>query len=163
VQNNYTIGNQQAIMGASCGTLNVGLATLQRPDLFCAGVYIVGIPDLVTNKGPSFGRGQNDFGPLDTEDGFKSRYSISAYYHISQNKSAPAMLVINGANHYIVRLHNVARYVAKLQNEQKSSRPTLFMVDWNNGHNAAGTEPDDIIRMWKFLFWQTGHPDFQSK
>jgi len=163
VKNNYTTANKQAVTGTSCGTLNVGLATLQRPDLFSAGVYRVGIPDLVTNKGASFGRGQNDFGPLDTEDGFRSRYSISAYYHIVPDKSAPAMLVINGANDYIVPLHNVGRYVAKLQNVQQSNRPTLFMVDWKNGHNGAGTEPEDIIRMWKFLFWQTGVYDFQRK
>ncbi|HRN92235.1 MAG TPA: prolyl oligopeptidase family serine peptidase [Ferruginibacter sp.] len=163
IQNNYTTADQQAITGASCGTLNVGLATLQRPDLFSAGIFIVGIPDLVTNKGPSFGRGQNDFGPLDTEEGFQSRYSISAYHHIVPNKSAPAMLVINGANDYIVPLHNVARYVAKLQNVQQSDKPSLFMVDWKNGHNGAGTEPHDIIRMWKFLFWQTGNPFFRLK
>lgn len=163
VKNNYTTADKQAITGTSCGTLNVGLATLQRPDLFSAGVYRVGIPDLVTNKGPSFGRGQNDFGPLDTEDGFHSRYSISAYYHIVPDKSAPAMLVINGANDYIVPLHNAGRYVAKLQNVQQSNRPSLFMVDWKNGHTGAGTEPEDNIRMWKFLFWQTGHTDFQRK
>lgn len=163
VKNNYTLPSQQAITGGSCGTLNVGLATLQRPDLFCAGLYEVGIPDLVTNKGPGFGKGQNDFGPLDTEAGFKSRLSISAYYHIVENKKAPAMLMINGATDYIVPIHNVARYVAKLQNVQKSERPSLFMVDWNNGHQGAGTSPDDMIRKYKFLFWQTGHSDFQLK
>ncbi len=163
VKNKYTSADKQAITGTSCGTLNVGLATLQRPDLFSAGVYRVGIPDLVTNKGPSFGRGQNDFGPLDTEAGFQSRYSLSAYYHIVPDKSAPAMLVINGANDYIVPLHNNARYVAKLQHVQQSYRPALFMVDWNNGHAGAGSDPEDIIRMWKFLFWQTGHDGFQRK
>ena len=79
------------------------------------------------------------------------------------DKSAPAMLVINGANDYIVPLHNAGRYVAKLQNVQQSNRPSLFMVDWKNGHTGAGTEPEDNIRMWKFLFWQTGHTDFQRK
>lgn len=163
VKNNYTLPSQQAITGGSCGTLNVGLATLQRPDLFCAGLYEVGIPDLVTNKGPGFGKGQNDFGPLDTEAGFQSRLSISAYYQIVENKRAPAMLMINGATDYIVPIHNVARYVAKLQNLQKSERPALFMVDWNNGHQGAGTSPDDMIRKYKFLFWQTGHSGFQLK
>ena len=141
VHNNYTQPFQQAIIGGSCGTLNVGLATLQRPDLFSVGSYEVGIPDLVTNKGPSFGKGQNEFGPLDTEDGFKSRLSISAYYHIIENKKAPAMLIINGATDYIVPIHNVARYVARLQNFQNSDRPILFMVDWANGHNGAGNSP----------------------
>lgn len=163
VKNNYTQPSQQAITGGSCGTLNVGLATLQRPDLFCAGLYEVGIPDLVTNKGPSFGKGQNEFGPLDTEPGFKSRLTLSAYYHIIENKKAPAMLMINGATDYIVPIHNVARYVAKLQNMQKSERPVFFMVDWNNGHQGAGTSPEDMIRKYKFLLWQTGHPDFQLK
>jgi len=163
VNNNYTTGDKQAITGTSCGTLNVGLATLQRPDLFRAGVYRVDIPDLVTNKEPSFGRGQNEFGPLDTEDGFQSRLSISAFYQIVPDESEPAMLVINVAYDYIVPLHNVGRYIAKLQNEQQNKRPSLFIVDWNNGQNGAGTEPEDIVRMWKFLLWQTGHKDFQRK
>ncbi|HSW53843.1 MAG TPA: prolyl oligopeptidase family serine peptidase [Ignavibacteriaceae bacterium] len=163
VDNNYTLPSQQGVVGGSCGTLNVGLATLQRPDLFSVGLYEVGIPDLVTNKGPSFGKGQNEFGPLDTEEGFNSRFSISAYYHIIENKKAPAMLMINGATDYIVPIHNVARYVAKLQNFQKSDRPTLFMVDWASGHNSAGTSLEDKIRKFKFLFWQTGNPNFQLK
>jgi len=163
VKNNYTTGKQQVLTGSSCGSLNVGLATLQRPNLFTAGVYIAGIPDLVTNSGTAFARGQNDFGPLDTKDGFLSRLSISAYYKIVQDKSAPAMLVINGANDYIVPLDNAARYVAKLQNIQQSDRPSLFMVDWKNGHATAGNEIEDIIRRWKFLLWQIGHEDFQLK
>ena len=73
------------------------------------------------------------------------------------------MLMINGATDYIVPIHNVARYVAKLQNVQKSELPSLFMVDWNNGHQGAGTGLDDMIRKYKFLFWQTGHSGFQLK
>ena len=163
VKNKYTQPSQQIISGGSCGTLNVGLAILQRPDLFCAGLYEVGIPDLVTNKGSSFGKGQNEFGPLDTEDGFKSRLSISAFHHIIENKKAPAMLMVNGANDYIVPLHNVARYVAKLQNVQQSERPALFMVDWQSGHQGAGTNPQDMLRRLKFILWQSGHKDFQLK
>ena len=136
---------------------------MQRPDLFRVGLYEVGIPDLVTNKGPGFGKGQNEFGPLDTEAGFMSRLSISAYYHIVENKNAPAMLSINGASDYIVPIHNVARYVAKLQNVQKSERPSLFLVDWESGHQEAGKSTNDMIRKYKFLFWQTNHPNFQLK
>ncbi len=163
VENKYTTGHQQAISGSSCGTLHVGLATLHRPDLFCAGVYLVGIPDLVTNRGVSFGRGQNEFGPLDTKEGFLSRLDLSAYYHIVPEQSSPAMLIVNGATDYIVPIHNAARYVTRLQQEQKSHRPSLFMVDWQNGHQGAGSSQADLIRKWKFLMWQTGHPDFQPK
>ena len=163
VKNNYTTPSMQTMTGASCGTINVGLAALQRPDLFSAGVYEVGTPDFVTAREASYARGQNIFGPLDTEDGFKARLSISAYHHISENKKAPAMLIINGATDYIVKLHNVARYVARLQNIQLSERPVLFMVDWKGGHADAGTSRADRIRKWKFLLWQTGHPDFQLK
>lgn len=163
VRNNYTEPAKLASIGASCGTLNVGLAALQRPDLFAASVYEVGTPDFVTARETSYGRGQNIFGPLDTEDGFKARLSISAYHHIVENKNAPAMLIINGGKDYIIKLHNVARYVARLQNVQKSERPVLFLVDWEGGHANAGMNRQDRIRKWKFLFWQTGHPDFQLK
>ncbi len=163
VKNNYTVPSKLVSTGASCGTLNVGLAALKRPDLFSAGVYEVGTPDFVTSRGSSFARGQNLFGPLDTEDGFKARLSISAYHHIVENKKAPAMLIVNGAKDYIIQLHNVARYVARLQNVQQAEKPVLFMVDWEGGHSDAGLKRKDKIRKWKFLLWQTGHADFQLK
>jgi hypothetical protein len=37
------------------------------------------------------------------------------------------------------------------------------MVDWANVQNGAGNKTKDIIREYKFLFWQTGNSNFQLK
>ena len=43
---------------------------------------------------------------------------------------------------------------------QKGNRPILLLVDWEAGHHGSNEE---MLYMYKFAFWQTGHPDFQMK
>jgi prolyl oligopeptidase len=160
VKNNYTSANKQLIMGASAGSFLVGNAINQRPDLFAGGIFLSGLPDLVTNMDAAGGREQKSTGPLATKEGFDSRYSISAYYNIPQNNKLPAMLISHGATDYILSMHPVARYTAKLQEMQKGNRPILLSVDWNSGHGGSQSE---LLYILKFAFWQTGHPDFQLK
>jgi prolyl oligopeptidase len=97
---------------------------------------------------------------LGTKEGFESRYSVSAYYHIPQNRKLPAMLISHGATDYILGMDPVARYAAKLQEMQKGDRPVLFLVNWEAGHLGSQSE---LLYILKFALWQTGHPDFQLK
>jgi prolyl oligopeptidase len=80
-------------------------------------------------------------------------------YHIPKDTKLPAMLVVHGATDYIIGLTSPSRYVATLQAAQKGPRPELFLVDWEGGHIAGGM--NEIIGTLKFMFWQSGHPDFQ--
>lgn len=160
VKNNYTSANKQLIMGGSAGSFLVGNAINQRPDLFAGGIFLSGLPDLVTNMDAAGGREQRSTGLLTTKEGFESRYSVSAYYHIPQNRKLPAMLISHGATDYILEIHPVARYAAKLQEMQKGNSPILFLVDWNSGHQGGQSE---LLYILKFALWQTGHPDFQLK
>jgi len=160
VKNNYTSANKQLIMGGSAGSFLVGNAINQRPDLFAGGIFLAGLPDLVTNMDAAGGREQKSTGPLGSKEGFESRYSISSYYHIPQNTKLPAMLILHGATDYILSMHPVARYAAKLQEMQKGDSPILFLVDWNSGHGGSQNE---LLHIMKFALWQTGHPDFQIK
>jgi len=160
VKNNYTSSNKQLIMGGSAGSFLVGNAINQRPDLFAGGIFLAGLPDLVTNMDGASGREQSSTGLLGTKEGFDSRYSISSYYHIPKDKKLPAMLILHGATDYILSMHPVARYTAKLQEMQKGERPILFFVDLNSGHGGSQSE---LLYIMKFALWQTGHPDFQLK
>jgi prolyl oligopeptidase len=160
VKNHYTTPDKQLIMGGSAGSFLVGNAINQRPDLFAGGIFLAGLPDLVTNMDAAGGREQKTTGLLTTKEGFESRYSISSYYHIPHNKKLPAMLIVHGATDYILSMHPAARYTAKLQEEQKGERPILFLVNWEGGH--LGGE-DEFLYTLKFALWQTGHPDFQLR
>jgi len=160
VKNNYTSADKQLIMGGSAGSFLVGNAINQRPDLFAGGIFLAGLPDLVTNMDAAGGREQASTGLLGTKEGFESRYSISAYYHIPQNRKLPAILISHGASDYILEMHPVARYAAKLQEMQKGDRPVLFLVNWEAGHLGSQSE---LLYILKFALWQTGHPDFQLK
>jgi len=160
VKNNYTSPAKQVVMGGSAGSFLVGMAINQRPDLFAAGLFLSGLPDIVTNRDAAFARESKSTGPIDTKEGFYSSYSISSYYQIPQNKKLPAMLIVHGATDYILDLHPAVRYTAKLQQAQKGDRPILLLVDENSGHYGSANE---ILYMLKFALWQTGHKDFQLK
>jgi prolyl oligopeptidase len=160
VKNNFTSANKQLVMGGSAGSFLVGNGINQRPDLFAGGIFLAGLPDLATYSDAAMGREQKSSGLIGTKEGFKSRYNISAYYHIPENKKLPAMLILHGATDYILGMHPVARYAAKLQEKQKGDRPILFMVDSNSGHMGSQSE---LLYTLKFALWQTGHPDFQLK
>ena len=160
VKQNYTSPNKQLIMGGSAGSFLVGNAVNQRPDLFKGGIFLSGLPDLVTHLDAAGGREQKSTGLLSTKEGFESRYSISSYFHIPPNKKLPAMLISHGATDYILSIHPVARYTAKLQEMQRGDNPILFLVDWESGHSGSQKE---FLYILKFALWQTGHPDFQLK
>lgn len=160
VKNNYTSPAKQLIMGTSAGSFLVCMAINQRPDLFAAGLFLSGLPDIVTYRDAAFARESKTVGPIGTKGGFLSSYSISSYYQIPQHKKLPAMLIVHGATDYILDMHPAVRYTAKLQQAQKGDRPILLLVDWQSGHSGSEYE---LLYMLKFALWQTGHPHFQPK
>ena len=160
VKNNYTSPSKQLVMGGSAGSFLVGMSINQRPDLFAGGLFLSGLPDIVTYRDAAFARESRSVGTIGTQDGFLSSYSISSYYQIPENKKLPAMLIVHGATDYILSMHPAVRYAAKLQRAQKGDRPILLMVDWESGHLGGEHE---ILYLLKFALWQTGHPDFQLK
>ena len=160
VKNKYSSPSKIVLMGGSAGTFLVGNAMNQRPELFAAGIYLAGLPDLATHTDAAGAReGNKTTGPKNTAEGFLSNYQQSALYHIPEGKDLPAMLIIHGATDYILSMSPAARYAARLQEHQKGDRPILFLVDWEGGHATINeNEPFYIL---KFALWQTGHPEFQ--
>lgn len=160
IKNNFTSAEKQLVMGGSAGSFLVGMSINHRPDLFAGGLFLAGLPDIVTYRDAAFARESKSVGPIGTKEGFMSSYSISSYYHIPENKKLPAMLISHGATDYILDIYPVAKYAAKLQRMQKGNRPVLLLVNWDAGHLGSDEE---LLYMYKFAFWQTGHPDFQLK
>jgi len=161
VKNNISSSTKQFIMGASAGSFLVGNSINQRPDLFAGGIFQVGLPDLITHRDAAYARERGSVGDIATKEGFESMYSLSALYHIPDNKNLPAMLVVHGGTDYIISITGPARYIATLQQKQKGTRPQLFFVDWDAGH--VGASFDETIGTLKFMLWQSGHKDFQLK
>ena len=146
------------VMGGSAGSFLVGNALNQRPDLFAAGIFLAGLPDLALHTDAAGAREEKSVGPKNTPEGFKSNYAISALHHIPMGKSLPGLLIVHGATDYIISLSPAARYAARYQANQAGNRPVLFRVQWQGGHQGGESEVFDILR---FALWRTGHPDFQ--
>lgn len=160
VRKKFTSPSKQLVMGGSAGGFLVGMSINKRPDLFAGGLFLAGLPDIATYRDAAFARESKSVGPVGTKEGFLASYSISSYYHIPKNKKLPAMLVVHGATDYILSMHPASRYIARLQKAQKGERPVLLMVDWESGHHGSDWE---LLYIYKFALWQTGHPDFQLK
>ncbi|MCB0647500.1 MAG: prolyl oligopeptidase family serine peptidase [Saprospiraceae bacterium] len=160
IENEYTSASKQLVMGGSAGSFLVGMSINQRPELFAGGLFLSGLPDIVTYQDGAFARESKSVGPIGTKAGFLSSLSVSSYYNVPKNQKLPAMLIVHGGTDYILGLHPAARYTAKLQQEQRGEKPILLLVDWESGH--LGSELENLY-IYKFALWQTGHPDFQPK
>lgn len=159
-ENQYTSPSKLMVMGASAGSFLVGMSINQRPDLFAGGLFLSGLPDIVTYRDAAFARESRSVGPSGTREGFLSNYSISSYYQIPEAKMMPAMLIVHGATDYILDLHPAVRYTARLQQSQIGDKPIFLLVNEESGH--MGSEMENLY-IFKFALWQTGHPDFQIK
>src|SRR5690606_6773938 len=96
VKNNNSSPSKIVLMGGSAGTFLVGNAINQRPDLFAAGIYLAGLPDLATHTDAAGAReGNKTTGPKTTPQGLLSNYQQSALYHIPEGKQLPGMLIIH--------------------------------------------------------------------
>lgn len=158
VNQGYTSAQKQVVMGGSAGGFLVGMAVNQRPDLFAAGLFLSGLPDIATHTDAAFGREQKSVGPRTTKEGWLSNLSVSSIYNVPAHAKLPAMLVVHGATDYTLATAPAVRYTGRLRQAQKGNRAILLMVHPQGGH-LGGTE--EMIDLLKFSLWQTGHPHFQ--
>lgn len=156
-----------AIQGASAGGITVGRAVTERPELFAAAVPRVGIMNVLryefTPNGPV---NIPEFGSQKTEAGFKALLAMDAYQNIESGKQYPAQFVTAGYHDPRVILWQPAKYAAKMQEANSSTKPVFLKVNFDGGHGGASTIEEQLkmaTQQYAFLLWQTGHPEFQPK
>jgi prolyl oligopeptidase len=158
IENRYTSKKRLAGQGGSAGGILIGRAITERPDLFAAAICSVGVMDAIrmettTNGVPNIA----EFGTVTNEDGFRGLHAMSAYHHVKDGVSYPAVLLTHGANDPRVELWMSAKMTARLQAATSSGKPVLFRVDYRAGHGVGSTmrqKLEQTADKWSFLFAQ---------
>lgn len=159
INNGMASPKRIAIHGGSNGGLLIGMAMVQRPELYKAVVPAVGLFDLANfHKYTSAGYvGVREYGnPLDSAD-FHNLHRLSPLHNIKPGVVYPATLAFTGSNDDRVIPSHSYRFIAQLQNNvSKMNFPPTYLlhVREKSGHNAMGWYETSI--MYSFIYEELG-------
>lgn len=163
----YTSSARLGILGGSAGGILVGRAMTERPDLFAAVVPVVGVLDAVRAETTANGVPNiPEFGTVAHEDEFRALLAMSSYHHVKDGTAYPAVLLLHGVNDPRVNVWHSSKMAARLLAASTSRKPILLNLDYEAGHGVGATKLQrqrNNADSFAFLFWQTGHPQFQRQ
>ena len=165
------------IWGGSAGGILVGMAMVERPDLFAAVVPEVGSMDMVRMETtPNGVPNIPEFGSRKTEAGFRALLAMSVYANIKDGVAYPAVLLVHGVNDPRVEVWNSTKVAARLLAAQPEAarqatgktkaNPVLLRLDYESGHGQGSTKSqalDARADTFAFLLWQMGVAGFVLK
>ncbi|WP_242084689.1 prolyl oligopeptidase family serine peptidase [Aestuariivivens sediminis] len=165
IDEGYTNPKKLSIFGGSAGGILVGRSITERPDLFVAGAPMVGAMNTVrmeeTPNGPV---NTPEFGTVNDPEEFKGLLEMDSYHHLKPGTDYPAMLITAGMNDSRVIAWQPAKFAAKMQHDNTSDSPILFLTNFEGGHGGRTTLSqtlEDFSNIFSFFYWQSGHPDFK--
>ncbi len=165
IDKKYTSTEKLGCTGASAGGILIGRAITERPDLYKVAIPKVGVLNALRFVvGPNAQGNFDEFGTLTDEKEFDALLEMDALHHIKKGTKYPAQLITTGFNDPRVPSFLVSKFAAVMQEANDKKIPSLLYVDYNAGH-FGGSSPETFFKQlameYAFLFWQTGHPDFQ--
>lgn len=156
IKEKYTSPKHLAINGGSNGGLLVGATLTQRPDLIAVAIPEVGVLDMLRYQYFTIGWAwATDYGTSnDSPEMFRYLYGYSPLHNIKKGVTYPATMVMTGDHDDRVVPAHSFKFIATLQEQNKSKHPTLIRIDINAGH-GAGKPISKVIDaqtdMWTFV------------
>jgi len=167
IKEGYTSKEKTIIFGSSAGGIMMGRAVTERPDLFKAAIGDVPAMNMLRCEIQPYGLNSiKEFGTVKDSIGFKALLEMDSYHHIKDNIEYPATLILSGYKDSRVVAWDPAKFVARLQERNKSNNPILFSIDFESGHSVRNNKLktyQKFASFYAFAFWQTGHPEYQPK
>ena len=166
IDNKYTSPARLAGQGrARQGSILVGRAITERPDLFGVALIDVGGLDMLRLETTAYGvLYVPEFGSTKTAAGFAALYEMSAFHHVKDGTAYPAVMLTTGMNDPRVDPWEPGKMTARLQAATGSGKPVLLKVDYGGGHGigtGATAVQESLADTYSFLLWQFGVPEFQ--
>jgi prolyl oligopeptidase len=159
-----TTRSQAFVTGASAGGITVGMAAVERPDLFAGA--IAEVPAVNPTRDEFSANGPPnipEFGTIATSSGFTNLLAMDPYQHVRDGVDYPAMLIATGLNDPRVPPWEPAKFAARLQ-ASGTPNPVLLRVDSEAGHGVGSTRSQRDA-MWldtlSFVFWRAGTPGWR--
>jgi prolyl oligopeptidase len=163
VRARVTSPERLAAYGRSAGGILAGGAITRRPDLFGAAFVDVGALNMLRiERWPGGPPNAEEFGSVDTPEGFRGLFEIDAYHHVSPGVRYPAVLLATGVNDPRQPAWSPAKMAAALQASSASGRHVLLRVEFDGGHGGVQATREQQIELtadaYSFLLWQLGRP-----
>lgn len=138
IQEGYTSPDKLAITGGSHGGLVVGVALIQRPDLFKVAVPKVGVYDMLRFNEYTVGKFHLDeFGDPNIENDFNNLLKYSPLHNIKEDVNYPTTLILTSENDDRVPPIHSYKFAAKLQNRIAQKNAIYLQVKENSGHYGS--------------------------
>lgn len=160
VEQKYTSHKKIGIGGGSNGGLLVGASLTQHPELFGAGVAMVGVMDMLRFHKFTIGHAWvSEYGSADDAAMFPTLLGYSPLHNVKPGTSYPPTLITT-ADHddRVVPAHSF-KFAAAMQAAQAGEAPVLIRVDVKAGH-GAGKPTAKVIEesadRWSFLMATLG-------
>ncbi len=167
IEEKFTSKNHTAIYGASAGGILVGRAMTERPDLFKVVISEYGYLNPFRGEVVgAAGTNTEEFGSVKDSLECLSLINMDPYLNIKNNVDYPATYLTVGMNDPLVRPWMSGKFAARLQNRNNQKNPVLLLADFEAGHGGSSNELkiyEEWANIFSFIFWQTGHLDFQIK
>jgi prolyl oligopeptidase len=161
----YTSPAKLGLLGGSAGGILVGMAMVERPELFAAVIPAVGALDMLRMETTANGVPNiPEFGSVKTEAGFRSLLAMSTYAHIRPGTPYPAVLLTHGVNDPRVEVWTSTKTAARLMAATTSGKPVLLRLEYDAGHGIGSTKKQQLEEradMLAFFLWQMGVAGFQ--
>lgn len=166
IQEGYTSSQKLIGEGTSAGGILIGRAVTERPDLFAVAVNNVGMTQVLRSENTANGDNHiPEMGSVKNKDDISALIEMDAQSKIKTGVKYPAIYTITGINDARVVPWMPAKFTAAMQASTSSDKPVFLWVNYRGGHaaNDLGDYQTELANLYSFLFWQTGHPDFQLK
>jgi prolyl oligopeptidase len=160
VEQKVTSPKRLGIGGGSNGGLLVGASLTQHPELFGAGIAMVGVMDMLRFHKFTIGHAWvSEYGSADDKEMFPVLFGYSPLHNLKKGTAYPPTLIMT-ADHddRVVPAHSF-KFAAAMQEAQGGDAPVLIRIDVKAGHGAGKPTTkliDDAADRWAFLLGALG-------
>jgi prolyl oligopeptidase len=166
IKENYTSNQKIAINSSSAGGILIGMAMIERPDLFAAAIPQVALLNpLRLEELPVSPYQLNEFGTVKDSVECMALIEMDPYTHLKEGIKYPATLITAGMIDPMILTWMPAKFAARLQSANASDKPILFWAGAEAGHMSITKTKlfESQADVLSFALWQTGHPNYQKK
>jgi prolyl oligopeptidase len=159
VAQGLTTPKQLFIMGGSAGGIPMGMAPVERPDLFAGVIDEVPMASALRAEfQPNGPANIPEFGTIKDEQGFKNLLAMDGYQHIKDGVAYPPVLITTGLNDPRVGSWQPEKLAARMQ-AANPENVALLRVDEDAGHGIGSTrsQTDELFTdIIAFIKWRLG-------
>ena len=154
-----TTPRQLFVSGGSAGGIPMGMAPLERPELFAGVIDQVPMASALRAEFQTNGPANIvEFGTIKNPQGFRNLLAMDGYANLKKGKALPAYLITTGLNDPRVDSWQPGKLAAKMR-AYNPANTVLLRVDEEGGHGIGSTKAQaDALSadMLSFMRWQLG-------